>query len=102
MPRVTVSGAPSFDLPNASYAALNLAPGARRVDVNWGRNSQIGPDTASLNLEAGRTYYVQVTSATHDGAVGSAAVFYMTGKSAAKVVERDEAMKALPKTKSVF
>jgi hypothetical protein len=101
-PLVTVSGARSFELPNHSYAALNVAPGSGRVDADWGRRSQLAPNSTPVAFEAGRTYYVRVSSGTHDGAVGSAAVFYLSDKTAVRVVERDEAMKALPKTKSAF
>jgi hypothetical protein len=101
-PMVTVTGARSFDLPNHSYAALNLAPGTHRIDTEWGKRSQLAPNSSSVVLEAGRTYYVRVSSGTHDGAVGTAAVFYMSSKTSVSVVERDEAMKSLPKTKSVL
>ena len=101
-PMVTVSGTRSFDLPNLSYAALNVAPGSSRIDTDWGRRSQLTPTSNAVNFEAGRTYYVRVSSGTHDGAVGSAVVFYMSDKTSVRVVERDEAMKSLPKTKSVL
>jgi hypothetical protein len=101
-PMVTVGGTRSFDLPNLSYAALNVAPGSRRIDTDWGRRSQLAPTSNAVNFEAGRTYYVRVSSGTHDGAVGKAVVFYMSDKTSVQVVERDEAMKSLPKTKSVL
>jgi hypothetical protein len=101
-PMVAVSGARSFDLPNHSYAALNVAPGSQRIDVDWGKRSQLTPNSSSVKLEAGRTYYVRVSSGTHDGAMGKAVVFYMSDKTSLTVVERDEAMKSLPQTKSAF
>ena len=101
-PMVTVSSARSFDLPNHSYAALNVAPGTQRIDTDWGKRSQLAPNSTSATFEAGRTYYVRVSSQTHDGAVGTTAVFYLTDKTSVRVVERDEAMKSLPKTKSAF
>jgi len=101
-PMVTVSSARSFDLPNHSYAALNVAPGTQRIDAEWGKRSQLTPNSTSATFEAGRTYYVRVSSGTHDGALGSAVVFYMSDKTSVRVVERDEAMKSLPKTKSVL
>lgn len=100
-PMVTISGAGSFDLPNLGYAALNVAPGNHRIETNWGRLSQLAPTSNSVNFEAGRTYYVRVSSGTHDGALGKSVVFYMSDKTSVQVVERDEAMKSLPKTKSV-
>ena len=44
----------------------------------------------------------KVSSGTHDGALGKAVVFYMSDKTSVRVVEREEAMKSLPKTKSVL
>ena len=101
-PMVTVSGARSFDLPNLGYAALNVAPGSRRIETDWGKRSQLAPNSTPVNFEAGRTYYVRVSSGTDDAALGKAVVFYMSDKTSVSVVERDEAMKSLPKTKSVL
>jgi predicted GIY-YIG superfamily endonuclease len=53
-------------------------------------------------VEPNQTYYVKVASDTHDGAMGSAVVVYMSAKTSVRAVQREEAMKSLPQAKSVL
>jgi hypothetical protein len=100
VPTVWVPGTPSFELPNRRYGAVNLAPGKHVVKATWLRRSDLPEAETSLSVEPNQTYYVRVSSATHDGAVGKAVVFYMTNTTSVAVVPREEAMKSLPQTKS--
>jgi hypothetical protein len=100
LPTIRLAGQQDFDLPNKHYAAISLAPGKHVVRADWPRRSDLANVEAPLTVEPNQTYYVKVASETHDGAVGKAAVFYMTAKTSMRVVERDEAMKSLPQTRS--
>jgi Protein of unknown function (DUF2846) len=101
-PAISIAGAPGFDLPNQRYAALNLAPGPHLVRALWPRRSDIPNAETTLSVEPNQTYYVRVASETHDGAMGSAVVFYMTAKTSVRAVQREEAMKSLPQAKSAL
>jgi hypothetical protein len=102
LPEVWIPGtaAPSFDLPNRRYAAVNLAPGKHVVKAMWVRRSDIPEAETTITVEPNQTYYVRVLYETHDGALGKSVVFYMNAKTAVRAVPREEAMKSLPKTKS--
>jgi hypothetical protein len=102
VPNVWIVGARSFDLPNRRYAAVSVPPGKHVVKATWAKRSDLPDAETSISVEPNQTYYVQVTSETHDGAVGKAVVFYMTAKTSVRVVQRDEAMKSLPQTKSAL
>jgi hypothetical protein len=102
VPYVWVTGGRSFDLPNRSYAAVSVPPGKHVVRATWAKRSNLAEAEATLNVEANQTYYVRVLSETHDAAVGKAVVFYMTKTTAVRQVPREEAMKALPATKSAY
>ena len=102
MPTVRIAGTPNFDLPNQTYAALNLAPGKHVVEATWLRRSDLANVETALTVEPNQTYYVKVAAETHDGAVGTAVIVYMTAKTSVRVVQREEAMKSLPQSKSAF
>jgi hypothetical protein len=101
-PNVWVSGGRSFDLPNQRYAAVSVTPGKQTIRATWVRRSDLAEAEAPLPVEAGQTYYVRVSSQTHDTAMGKAVVFFMTNTTSVKVVPREEAMKDLPATKTAY
>jgi hypothetical protein len=100
LPTIKLAGERDFDLPNKRYATVNLAPGQYVIRASWPRRSDLANVEAPLTVEANQIYYVKVASGTDDGAVGKAVVFYMTDKTSMRVVQRDEAMKSLPQTRS--
>ena len=102
LPAIRVASAPDFDLPNQRYAALSLAPGKHLVRAVWPRRSDLAEAETTLTVEPNQTYYVKVASETHDGAMGTAVVVYMTAKTSVRAVQREEAMKSLPQAKSVL
>ena len=52
MPTVRIAGTPNFDLPNQTYAALNLAPGKHVVEATWLRRSDLAkPRSGPLIVE---------------------------------------------------
>ena len=102
LPAIRVAGAPGFDLANQRYAALNLAPGKHLIKAVWPRRSDMPEAETTLNVEPNQTYYVKVAAETHDASLGKAVVFYMTAKTSVSVVQREEAMKSLPQSKSAL
>ena len=62
VPTIWVPGAPSFDLPNQRYAAVNLAPGKHVVKATWLRRSDLPEAETTLSVEPNQTYYVRVAS----------------------------------------